>query len=920
MNIQEFCSNSATLMDYIPKNDKVQQTDVKVLGLKWDSTQDDTLRLVPSSKLNAGCVTKRSILQGIASIFDPLGFFQPMLLPAKLLLQQLWELKYEWDDPVDDAISAKWYQMKAMLAVIFNTRLPRFIGSVCSSCTLAVFSDASDKAYSAVVYLRCPETDGWKSNLLFAKTRLAPAAKKGDRITLPRLELMGLVIAARAAKFCRDGLRRQLKVDFFVDSECVLQWLRSRGYLKRFVANRVTEIKATTNCEYHYVSTNDNPADFSTREKHAEDLVTCDTWWYGPAWLKKDKLHWPKHNLQPVADTELPKYQAEAKPGYMVTTMATIDEEPPEPEYFLAMNPSNYSTMNRLIRVSVHMLKFLKRHLWDYLPEVTRQANHQLATLFDCIGSDQDIDSQEYETCKLCWVKAVQMRCFGEIFEALKSGVAHRVQIIGQLGLQLDERGMLRTCGRLTNADLPDSARAPLLLPKDDPFTILLIKDVHCLLSHSGVSHTLSQIRQRYWILQGRASVRNVLRKCLLCIRYKLAHVFRLPPMPPWPAERVSKSAPFQYIGLDYFGPIIVRIYGTITIKMWVCLFTCLVVRAVHLEPVMDCTAAEFLRCLMRFVSRRGFPTQIISDNAAQFRLVELLGRQAWTRTPTDPNILSYSASNGLSWKFITELAPWQGGFYERLVGVVKNSLRMSIRRKLLSWTDFVTLLTETEAIVNSRPITHVGDDVDSRFRVLRPCDFLLNNGVPTSDLPENREVNPTSFGDTGKLLVALWKHRCRTLERLWGYWYEEYLLSLRERSKPFHHSGRSDSKSHPFLNQIVLLTDTDVPRGKWKLARVIRLIPSRDGHVRSAEVKLWNGVRLRRAINHLIPLEIEDSLDQTATETAVADETTELPLSQEPEPSPDDDDVLNWGFDSADIQRTMDALNRFPSSDQFDQ
>jgi hypothetical protein len=191
----------------------------------------------------------------------------------------------------------------------------------------------------------------------------------------------------------------------------------------------------------------------------------------------------------------------------------------------------------------------------------------------------------------------------------------------------------------------------------------------------------------------------------------------------------------------------------------------------------------------------------------------------------------------------------------------------------------------------------------------LRPNAFLLNNSAPTSDLPERREVNP-SFGDTGEHPVALWLHRCRTFERLWGYWYEEYLFSLHERSKPFHHSGRNDSKSHPFLNQIVLLTDTDVPRGKWKLARVIRLIPSKDGHVRSAEIKLWNGVRLRRATNHLIPLEVEDSLDQTATETAVADETTELPLPQEPDPSPD----------SADILRTMDPLNRFPSSDQFDQ
>ena len=93
MNIQEFCSNSSILMNYIPGHDKVKQTDVKVLGLRWDSENDDTLRLVPTNKLNiAANPTKRTVLQAIASIFDPLGFYQPVLLPAKCFLQKLWHL------------------------------------------------------------------------------------------------------------------------------------------------------------------------------------------------------------------------------------------------------------------------------------------------------------------------------------------------------------------------------------------------------------------------------------------------------------------------------------------------------------------------------------------------------------------------------------------------------------------------------------------------------------------------------------------------------------------------------------------------------------------------------------------------------------------------------------------------------------
>jgi hypothetical protein len=295
----------------------------------------------------------------------------------------------------------------------------------------------------------------------------------------------------------------------------------------------------------------------------------------------------------------------------------------------------------------------------------------------------------------------------------------------------------------------------------------------------------------------------------------------------------------------------------------------------------MDNTAYEFLHCLIRFVSRRGAPAQIISDNASNFELVKLLGDHAWKRVPTDEAIISYSAANGIRWKFITELAPWQGGFYERLVGVVKSTLRTSIRRKLLSWTDFNTLLAEAEAVVNSRPITYVADDVDSSYRVIRPSDFLIVQPSAVTDSPDGAEVNKKDFsGDAGKLLVAAWKNRCRTLEKLWRYWYEDYLLSLRERRTIAHPSGRSDVGQSPLLNEVVLLYDPDAPRGQWRLVRITRLHRSSDGRIRSADVVQWNGIALRRPINHLIPLEVDRN--EVDTETNPADTNPEPGLVQE--------------------------------------
>ena len=142
----------------------------------------------------------------------------------------------------------------------------------------------------------------------------------------------------------------------------------------------------------------------------------------------------------------------------------------------------------------------------------------------------------------------------------------------------------------------------------------MLIREVHEHLIHVGVAHTLSQVREEYWIPQGRVQVKSVLSKCLICRRHE-GPSFCLPGKPPWPKERVSRCDPFQFIGLDYLGPLYVR-QGTELKKAWVCLFTCLTVRAIHLEWVLDLTAIQFLSCLRRFVSRRGRTDMIISDNA----------------------------------------------------------------------------------------------------------------------------------------------------------------------------------------------------------------------------------------------------------------------------------------------------------------
>ena len=134
-------------------------------------------------------------------------------------------------------------------------------------------------------------------------------------------------------------------------------------------------------------------------------------------------------------------------------------------------------------------------------------------------------------------------------------------------------------------------------------------------------------------------------------------------------------------------------------------------------------SAELFLLGFRRFISRHGKPKEIICDNAMQFILasdtLENLPRQIVTHS----DVCTYVAIEKIKRKFITEFAPWMGGFYERMVGLVTRTLRKSIGKARLTSEQFLTVVKEAEAVVNSRPIVYAGDDIHSHI-MLAPAHF----------------------------------------------------------------------------------------------------------------------------------------------------------------------------------------------------
>ena len=146
-------------------------------------------------------VTKRQVLKISASVYDPLGLFTPVTLRAKLMLQSLWKEGLEWDDELSVERIDVWKNIETDLKKISEVKVPRYIGN--GTCQLLCFCDASAKAYSACIYLRCLKDGEVSTNLIFSKSRVAPEKV----VTLPRLELLGVLIGIRCLDFIRKHWR-----------------------------------------------------------------------------------------------------------------------------------------------------------------------------------------------------------------------------------------------------------------------------------------------------------------------------------------------------------------------------------------------------------------------------------------------------------------------------------------------------------------------------------------------------------------------------------------------------------------------------------------------------------------------------------------------------------------------------------------
>ncbi|XP_058817756.1 uncharacterized protein LOC131681067 [Topomyia yanbarensis] len=823
--VHKWCSNSDAFMQCVPVEEREKQFTlqeyganeaIRVLGLLWDPNNDQLLIAHQNQQLStpAQPATKRIIYSEIARFFDPLGLFSPVIVVAKILMQQLWKTNAGWDDILNEQFQQQWRLLQESLPHLNFIQVPRcvtFPNAV--AYELHGFADASAVAYGACIYVRSISADGSAQlKLLSSKSKVAPL----HEVTIPKKELCAALLLTRLLEKVLQAIQMRFReIVLWSDSTIVLAWLKKPAdRLQVFVRNRVAEIQRTTgNFKWCYVRSGSNPADVVSRGQLPEQLLKNELWWNGPVLLRS--TYYELEDPEEVPDQLLPE---------MKLVIAT-----PAVKVELFPFVTKFSNFRKVQRIMAYVLRFVnncqQKHFLDRIltPYLTiRELQRSTEVLIKISQHVQLADEIErHQSNKNC-------------------------KRVGNLRPFIQD-GLLRVGGRLIHSKLPYASKHPIILPDKDPITTMLIRTMHIELLHPGQSALINAIRQRYWPLKARSIVRQITRKCVQCFRVRPGATTQL--MGNLPQSRIVPSPPFAVTGVDYAGPLLVKqgTYRPKLVKAYVAVYVCMTTKAVHLEAVSDLTTDAFLASLRRFISRRGLVQQLHSDNATNFKganhelnqLYHLFRDQQML-----DQVQQFCAAREIEWHFIPPDAPEFGGLWEAAVKSAKTHLKRVVGNARLTFEELATILTEIEAVLNSRPLFSISTD-PADPQVITPAHYLIGRPLITPAEPSLEDIKANR--------LSRWQHLQLMREHFWRAWRRDYLNTLQPRKKNL----RMMPNLRPGM--VVLLHDKTQPPLNWKLGHITAVHPDAEGLLRVVDIFV-DGSTFRRPVNKLSVLPIEDN------------------------------------------------------------
>ncbi|XP_011859298.1 PREDICTED: uncharacterized protein LOC105556798 [Vollenhovia emeryi] len=314
---------------------------------------------------------------------------------------------------------------------------------------------------------------------------------------------------------------------------------------------------------------------------------------------------------------------------------------------------------------------------WQWLQSYTSPFTTQTAPRFYlCAPRLRHISPETLEKARLFWIQATQATYFSHELKALQSdSPLAKAHAFNLLTAYIDAQGVIRVGGRLAHAALSFDTKHPAILPRHSHLSSLIIAHAHQRTLHGDTQLTLSHIRQQYWILGGRAPVKS--------------HILR------WPLTVKTWKG-----------------RGAKTSKGWICVFVCFSTSAVHLEAVSDYSTEGFIAAYRRFSSRRGIAHTLHSDCGTNFIGADTALKRLFIQSTQEHQRISHLLSqDNTRWEFNPPATPHMGGKWESVVKSIKYHLRRTIGENVLTFEELTTLLTQIEAILNSRPLEPLSDD-----------------------------------------------------------------------------------------------------------------------------------------------------------------------------------------------------------------
>ena len=857
MNIRKFISNSQYVLSQLPETDRAKNIDitlgnlqtaevtypvVKALGMIWLSEPDVFTFSYDKPDLVKDKWTKREVLRTLHQVFDPLGLLAPFLLQAKIFLKSLWDRKLDWDDDIGPEATQAWLDWLEHFKLFPKVQVPRCLMPTLEGVEVHIFADASQYAYGTVMYVVVGAEGDKVSNIVSANTRIV--SKQG--VTIPRLELCAALLATQLATEFKNALGDCPRY-FWTDSSNVNYWLKNtERQRKLFVTNRVVKVlTVSTPQEWRWVPGLENPADLASR---GETLGQLDQFWFnGPEFILKPPSKWPEqpksYSLSPEAELE---FKIEHPPSKVMTLFAFLELAKKRKQWtwlhkekkwylanvrhgsfdkglFDAAKHSSYLKALRAARLLVAWIQWSKTNPKrfshndnDYQPLMKQNPSHNVAWFRQ--------KPEVRDEAKLFLLRQAQVHSFSDVYEHLTKGnnvpVGH---MLARLKPFLDKDGIMRVKGRLAfSKHLPYDEKHPIILDASSPLAKLLIKHFHeCILMHiGGVNHLLSLLSKNYYILGARREIKNYLKGCVSCQKAD-PHPNRqvMAPLPDFRVPKEKLTAPFLSTGIDCAGP-----FRCASRKVWVVVFTCCEYRAVHFELISSMSTEAFLMAFQRFISIRGLPKSVISDNGTNFVGASNVLKDLIRKVDCDTIKSKFSE---VDWHFTTPHCPHSGGVFERMVKSMKQALHKIIGGSLNPSIEFfMTALAEAADVINSRPLTVVDTDVND-ITPITPNHFLRMWAMPKLEVCPSVWFDKT-YSKLGRVLSDLKR---------------QFALEVVQKLHAYPKDWRRELEDFKVGDVVVLIEANHV--GSWPLARIIKTYPGPDGHVRHVDLdvvtKAWD-------------------------------------------------------------------------------